>query len=108
MTRSLSELTKNFAVERRNRIDRRKSEILSARTSFLSPLARDIVQAAHQVDWVNRRAIAAVLRATVDQVCQEPSEKPNTQYDVGFNDAISWIHERFFAIADELEGLKND
>ena len=43
-------------------------DLRQASALALSPAAHAVVGAAHAVDWVNRRAIAAALRAAADHI----------------------------------------
>ena len=77
----------------------------------LSSAAYEVVRAAHAVDWVNTKALAAALRAAADQVVplQLP---PETAVDAN-HPTVEWHvwnaeqQSRFalLAIANELEAL---
>lgn len=68
-------------------------DLRQASAKALSLAAHAVVGAAHAVDWVNRRAIAAALRAAADQLAYVDSEDRQFIY----------VPE-LLAIAAELEG----
>jgi hypothetical protein len=66
----------------------------------LSSAAYEVVRAAHAVDWVNTKALAAALRAAADQVVPVPINAQTSEEHW----ALLGVKNRLLAIADELAG----
>lgn len=63
-------------------------------TTKLSSAAYAVISAAHAVDWVNRRAIAAALKAAADQI---------TPYSVEDVPGAAFYRNKILVIVAELE-----
>jgi hypothetical protein len=83
------------------------------RTSNVSVNTRAVIDAGHQVGWVNRNAIAAVIKVLADKVASKQEWDENIAIDdippyiEGCQDRQEEIRVELLKIASELEGFND-